>query len=592
MNGNIFTLLRERKPPILQYLFTGWFISAIVGLASMRNIKLPADAAKVNLLSACLIVAVTAILLFVVDWLIPRCRIGDIAMAASVLLYAAMLVWRLPARNNFLFYCAVLVACLVCGIYLWGRAEKAKIGIPRVGKAVSVTVISVIALCSFAFVASVTVLRYLTYSSPNFDFGIFCNMFHYMKETGLPTVSCERDQILSHFAVHISPIYYIILPFYMLFSSPITLQIAQAVAVVSGVIPLLLIAKKRGLGSIYQILIAAVYCFYPAVYCGCFYDIHENCFLLPLLLWLLWALDGNRTLLAVLFTVLTLCVKEDAAIYVAVVGIYAFLSEKKRALGGAIFLFAIAWFAIDLHLLATYGEGAMTWRYKNFCTVSDTSLTAMLLNILRNPALVLSESFEAQKMTFLFEMLIPLGVVLPFATKKVSRYILLIPFLLVNLMTDYVYQFDIGFQYVFGSAALLLYLTVINLSELTERAKLALASFAALAGTLFFLSTVSEKSYYYTNYSANRETYDTLSRALADIPEDASVQSSTFLLPHIADRREIYQIWSENETEYIVLDLRYGRKDYDEKLPGLLERGYEVVTDIPNVIMILRLPSD
>ena len=39
--------------------------------------------------------------------------------------------------------------------------------------------------------------------------------------TGLPDVSCERDVLMSHFAVHISPIYYLLLPFYALFPSPL-----------------------------------------------------------------------------------------------------------------------------------------------------------------------------------------------------------------------------------------------------------------------------------------------------------------------------------------------------------------------------------
>ena len=71
------------------------------------------------------------------------------------------------------------------------------------------------------FVSAITVYRYLTYSSPNYDFGLFCNMFHNMKETGLPNITSERDMLLSHFAVHISPAYYLMLPFYMIFPSPV-----------------------------------------------------------------------------------------------------------------------------------------------------------------------------------------------------------------------------------------------------------------------------------------------------------------------------------------------------------------------------------
>lgn len=63
-------------------------------------------------------------------------------------------------------------------------------------------------------------LRYLGYLAPNFDFGVFTQMFHNMRESFLPMTTCERNGLLSHFAVHISPVFYLLLPFYALFPSP------------------------------------------------------------------------------------------------------------------------------------------------------------------------------------------------------------------------------------------------------------------------------------------------------------------------------------------------------------------------------------
>ena len=44
---------------------------------------------------------------------------------------------------------------------------------------------------------------------------------------------------------------------------------------------------------------------------------------------------------------------------------------------------------------------------------------------------------------------------MPLFTRRFDRYILLIPYILVNLMSDYTYQHNILFQYNFGSTALL-----------------------------------------------------------------------------------------------------------------------------------------
>ena len=56
---------------------------------------------------------------------------------------------------------------------------------------------------------------------------------------------------------------------------------------------------------------------------------------------------------------------------------------------------------------------------------------------------------------------------LPLITRKPSRFLLLGPFLIMNLVTDYQYQYDLGFQYSFGSGALLVYLAAINLADIS-----------------------------------------------------------------------------------------------------------------------------
>ena len=47
-------------------------------------------------------------------------------------------------------------------------------------------------LLTFIYVGTLVVLRYFLFKTPNFDFGIFSQMFYYMKETGLPMTTTER----------------------------------------------------------------------------------------------------------------------------------------------------------------------------------------------------------------------------------------------------------------------------------------------------------------------------------------------------------------------------------------------------------------
>ena len=56
-----------------------------------------------------------------------------------------------------------------------------------------------------------------------------------------------------------------------------------------------------------------IYALFPAISTGCFYDIHENCFLAPLLLWLFYFFEKEKWIPMYISALLVLAVKEDAA---------------------------------------------------------------------------------------------------------------------------------------------------------------------------------------------------------------------------------------------------------------------------------------
>ena len=68
-------------------------------------------------------------------------------------------------------------------------------------------------------------------------------MYYYLDKCLQPLTTVERDGLLSHFAVHLSPIFYALLPFYKLVPRPETLLVLQALLVISGLIPLCLLAR-------------------------------------------------------------------------------------------------------------------------------------------------------------------------------------------------------------------------------------------------------------------------------------------------------------------------------------------------------------
>lgn len=509
---------------------------------------------------------------------------------AFVLCFAAFSAYTLTLNRDF-WYCLSLIALAAIALAFIIKDDKLRTGKIKLGKKLTVTAVSLCAVFICLIISAIGCLRYATYSSPNFDFGIWCNMFHHMREDFLPMVSSERDRLLSHFAVHISPIYYLLLPLYCIFPSPYTLQISQGIILAGGIIPLYLLARHKSLSNKVILMFSIAYAFSPALICGTTYDLHENCFLVPLLLWMFYFFEKEKYPLTYLAAFGVCMIKEDACLFVLFFGIYAFLSKKKYFHGVSLAVLSAAYFGLAMLLLTKFGDGVLSDRFNNYM-YEDNGLLGMVRIILTDPAYVFTQTLNPEKLTYLLKLLLPLGF-LPLATKKVSRFTVLLPFMLINLMTDYEYQYSLDFQYSFGAAACLIYLAVINAADLGENAKKYMSSLAAVAAVMIFLVTADGRlSALEKRCESGAEEFATLNSALETLPEDASVKASTFFIPHIADRDEVYEIRSNNETDYIVFDMRPSLIHETDDLRVLYSAmGYSTELDIPDRIMIMKNPK-
>lgn len=540
-------------------------------------------------------------------------RVTVVTVAAAGLLYAASLLWPNPSAERwtlfglfallsgaslwvtfswgFLGLCALVLVMLA--VYALGGWNRELEELPEVKKGHKAWpwVTAALAGGFFLFVSVWTVCRVNSFCTPSFDFGIFSQMFYNMKETGLPVTTLERDGPLSHFLVHLSPIYYLMLPFYCLFPTPATLQVLQAAVLASAVIPMWLIGKHHGLSAPARTLLCAVLLLFPALSGGTSYDIHENCFLTPLILWLLYGIDRKNSIITAIAALLTLTVKEDAAVYVAVAALWLIVKtllryrrkDLKDLLTGLVMLAAaLSWFFLATGYLAQSGDGVMTYRYDNLIFDGSGSLLSVVWSVLLCPMKALHECVDPEKLTYIAQTMLPL-LGLPLLTRRYERYILLIPYLLVNLMSDYQYQHDIFFQYSFGSAAFLLYLTAVNLADLKLEPQRLIALAAAAAVSLgFCCSAVLPKAKIYPEYCVQyKEYYASVRDTLSLIPEDASVSATTFYTTFLSQRETLYDIryasWSHiRETEYVVLKI--GAADYTKFADAGQNNGYENLT--------------
>lgn len=461
----------------------------------------------------------------------------------------------------------------------------------KLKKLPTIAIIAILGILFTLFTGLLTSFKYLQHWAPCYDFGIFSQMFNYMKETLQPLTTCERDGLLSHFAVHFSPIYYLLLPFFFIFPSPVTLLMGQAAIIASGLIPLYLICKRHKLSNAAVILFSLCYVLLPSMANGCFFFLHENKFLTPLILWLAFALEKNKWIPSVIFTLLLLAVKEDAPVYAAVLGLYFIVSRRNISKGALVFVLSIIYFITVSYFMSKYGLGTMSYRYDNFIYDGSGSLFTVIKAVILNPIYTVHEAFDEEKIKFILQMLVPLAF-MPLMIKKPSRIILLIPFILLNLMSDYTYQHNINFQYTYGSAAFLFYLMILNYQDMKPGFRCKVLAVAATSSIFMFMCNTYYRTSGYESYKTdkNNGAIDIIDDALELVPDDSSVAATTFLVASLYDHREVYEFESTNhrdEVEYIVLDLRISSDDFsvDDYLNNPI---YETVENKPGYIAIFR----
>lgn len=415
------------------------------------------------------------------------------------------------------------------------------------------------------------IVRFYVFNTSTYDFGIFAQMYESMARDFTQTTTLERGISMSHFRIHFSPIYYLLLPFYMIFRRPEFLLAAQAAVCFSGIIPVLLLCRRYKYSSTVTFFIGLVFLCYPAFSCACFYEFHENAFLTPLILWLLYFIEKDSVLGAMISGLLLLCVKEDAGVYLVITGVYALLNKKAgNTTGLSLVIMGISGFIGVTAFIDAYGDGIMINRYDIFLTSDQDSLTDVILNIIKNPAYFLNNILSAEKLLLIMQMLLPL-LFIPMKSRRLSDWVLIIPLLLFNLATNYAYQHSIHYQYVFSSGAFLVFLFAKNFRY--EKRKNKAAAAAVFAAVICLVGTTTPKYYNIEKIKEDGAYYAASREALAALPRDKVIYASTYMTPYLYDCPQVYMypaIYHAEELpppDYVVLDSR----------PGVLKEYYELV---------------
>lgn len=484
----------------------------------------------------------------------------------------------------------------------------------------------------FVTLSTFMLARVAALHTPTYDHGLFTQMFHYMLRTGLPLTTLERDMLLSHFKVHMSPIYYFYLPFFKLWPSGACLELLQIVTVLLALIPLAKLLKNElKLNRNWRYTLYLLYVYAPAITGSNFYDLHENCFLPLCLFSLILANWRKKQWHVLLWTCLTLAIKEDAIIYVGSLGIYfclrsfayyftqntvdkSILMRIKRSFWNFFdqekiyfciqIILPLIYFSWALFYLNHFGQGAMTNRFANLLLPGQKGLLAILANFILHPYFIFGQILTADKLRYLLTILLALGI-LPLLQPHLYNYVLLLPLLLLNLLSNYQYQHSLIFQYNYGSSTLLIYLTALALLSLQTKLKqlapekvkklkyyaqtpLLVAVIVSLVVTTVLLRKIS---YSWRDYRQTETEINNVKIQLDLIPRDKRLLADTFLTTYLADAPELYDLsyhfakQADPTIDYVIA-YRHAHRE-QEVLNSYRKQGYLEIRELSSDKLIV-----
>lgn len=412
-------------------------------------------------------------------------------------------------------------------------------------------------------------LRHYQFQTQAWDMGLFVQFFHNTVRGDVAQTTLA--EIPNHLGVHWSPFLLLLAPVYALAPSPYTLLFIQALALALGALPLYFLAKDTLKNKKQALVISSLYLLYPALHWVNWYDFHEIAFFPAPFIAAVYFVHKQRWRWATLFLVIAASVKEDVILVVLALGIWTIVGACRRAgaddndknrreaktqlaVGCAIIIASTIYFLLTIKVfMPALGGGLLRLdRYAHFGSNAPEIITTMV----KKPLLVFSTFFAPQKLIYYFWLFAPV-LFLPFFGR--AAFLLLLPGLLENGLTVFSSQFTGTYQYDAILIPGMLIATTYGLRNIQERwptiARKIIVLLTATATIGFVARSPLSPLSFPTELFQKNSHWETFREMIRDVPPNVSVSASTLLVPHVAQREQIYLLGQEPFlVDYVLID--------------------------------------
>jgi uncharacterized membrane protein len=432
--------------------------------------------------------------------------------------------------------------------------------------------------------SALSVLRHRAFQTGRFDLG---NMVQAVWSTahGHPlSVTGLRGDEISRLAAHFDPALALFAPLWLVWPSPDSLLVSQAVAVALGAVPVFWLARKHldseraGLGF------ALAYLFYPPTQWLTLNEFHPVALACPLLLFAFWYLDEDRLIPFALFALAAVTTKEEVGFVVAGLGIWYALARRRRIEGALIAVagVAVSAFAIEL-VIAHFNRAGSSSFFSRYNEVGG-SPRGILRTAVTDPWKIVTSAFTGRGLGYLAELLVPLGLL---ALLSPLVLVAAVPELAANLLSAATTQTSIRFHYAAGLIPVLVAASVLGAARIARRrpdltAPLTTTAVVLAVASNYALGAIPIWRYLpwgeQTEATAARVTeHDRIAEtALRLIPPKAVVSATNTLGAHLSARRRVLSFPYIQDATWVAAD---------ETSPGYADR----LAPLPTAVQLSSL---
>lgn len=379
-----------------------------------------------------------------------------------------------------------------------------------------------------------TVRNHRGFGTFGFDLGIFDQGTWLLSRFKEPFVTVRG---LHLFGDHTSFILIFLAPFYWIASTPVTLLVAQSVALGMAAVPAFLVARDQLRDEWLALGVAVAYLAHPAVSWTNMEQFHPDVFEVPLIFLAFWLVLRQRWIAYWICVAALLLVKEDVALLTLAIGAWLAFRSKGRA-GLATVGVSLMWLLATLTLIipAFNKAGPLYGNRLPFGGIGGTLRTS-----LTRPWTVLRYALGPDRPFYVFQLLAPLGM-LPLLSP--STFLVAALPIGVNVLSTFWYQYHLHYHYSTLIVPVLVVASIIGIARVPSKGR------RQLLVAFMVLSSLVSGWYWGASQFSREPAYigdpDTeyamvFREAIKLIPKDAVISVNYSVVPHVAHRAEVYE---------------------------------------------------